>query len=142
MRVPYTWLKDFIELEMPASELAELLTHAGIEVEEITSLAPAFSGVVVAEVLSVDKHPEADRLFVVRVTDGKEERTVVAGINNMAPGDKVPLALPGAQLPGGVKIRRSKLRGIASDGMLCSAEELGLPLNPGNAGILVLDAHT
>ena len=142
MRVPYTWLKDFIDLEMPASELAELLTNSGIEVDEITSLAPAFSGVVVAEVLSVDKHPEAERLFVVRVHDGKEERTVVAGINNMAPGDKVPLALPGAHLPGGVKIRCSKLRGIESDGMLCSAEELGLPLNPGIEGILVLDAET
>ncbi|MCW3491177.1 phenylalanine--tRNA ligase subunit beta [Dethiobacter alkaliphilus] len=142
MRVPYTWLKDFIDLEHSAQELAEMLTNAGIEVEEITTLKPAFTNVVVAEVKSLDKHPEADKLFVVQVHDGTEESTVVAGINNFSPGDKVPLAKPGARLPGDLKIRRTKLRGIESNGMLCSAEELGLELNPGVHGILVLDGET
>ena len=142
MRVPYTWLKDFIELEHSAEELAELLTNAGIEVEEITTLTSDFTNVVVAEVKSLDKHPEADKLFVVQVYDGEEETTVVAGINNFIPGDKVPLAKPGAKLPGDMNIRRTKLRGIESNGMLCSAEELGLALSPGVNGILVLDSET
>lgn len=142
MRVPYSWLKDFIEIDISAEELAEKLTHAGIEVEEITSLKPQFCGVVVAEVLSLDKHPEADKLFVARVFDGTEEITVVAGINNVVPGDKVPLAKPGAVLPNDVRIKLAKLRGVESNGMLCSAEELGLPLSPGTDGILVLDRET
>ncbi|MGI6659720.1 MAG: phenylalanine--tRNA ligase subunit beta [Dethiobacteraceae bacterium] len=142
MRVPYTWLKDFIELELSAEELAETLTRAGIEVEEIVTLAPQFSGVVVAEVISIEKHPQADKLFVTQVSDGQTTMTVVAGIDNIKPGDKVPLAKPGAVLPGGVKIKRAKLRGIESNGMLCSAAELDLPLNPGVDGILVLDPET
>ena len=90
----------------------------------------------------MDKHPDADRLFVTRVSDGKREYTVVAGIDNFAAGDKVPLALPGAKLPGGVTIKRTRLRGVESNGMLCSAEELDLALNPGVDGILVLDPET
>lgn len=142
MRVPYTWLKDFIDIDMDARELAEKLTFAGIEVDEIVDLRPSFSNVITAEVLTVDKHPDADRLFVTRVSDGKREYTVVAGIDNFAAGDKVPLALPGAKLPGGVTIKRTRLRGVESNGMLCSAEELDLALNPGVDGILVLDPET
>lgn len=142
MRVPYTWLKDFIDTDLKAEQLSELLTRSGIEVEEITTLKPSFSGVVTAEVLSLDKHPEADKLFVAEVTDGTENYTVVAGINNFSPGDKVPFARAGAVLPGGVEIRRTKLRGVESSGMLCSAEELGLDLHPGINGILVLDSDT
>lgn len=139
MRVPYTWLKDFIPTDLSAQELAELLTRSGIEVEEVTSLRPKFTGVIVAEVLSVNKHPEADKLFIVLVNDGVEERTVVAGIDNMQPGDNVPLAVVGANLPGDVQIKKTKLRGVESQGMLCSAAELGLDLNPGTEGVLILD---
>lgn len=142
MRVPYTWLKDFIEIEMTAQELAGVLTNAGIEVEEIITLKTDFSGVVVVEVLAVEKHPEADKLFVTQVWDGEEEHTVVAGIANMQPGDKVPLAKPGALLPGDIKIKRARLRGVESAGMLCSAAELGLALNAETNGILVLDKNT
>ncbi|MBS3885770.1 MAG: phenylalanine--tRNA ligase subunit beta [Dethiobacter sp.] len=142
MRVPYTWLKDFIEIELTAKELADVLTNAGIEVEEITTLSVDFSGVVVAEVLTVEKHPEADKLFVVQVWDGEEEHTVVAGIANLLPGERVPLAKPGAVLPGNLKIKRTRLRGVESAGMLCSAAELGLALNPNLDGILVLDKNT
>ena len=142
MRVPYTWLKDFIDIELTAEELAEKMTNSGIEVDEITSLKPAFLGVVVAEVLSLTRHPEADKLFVAEVYDGSEQHTVVAGIDNIAPGDKVPLAKPGALLPGDVKIKRAKLRGVESNGMLCAADELGLSLNPDVNGILILDSET
>lgn len=142
MRVPYTWLKDFIEIELTAKELADVLTNAGIEVEEVTTLNVDFSGVVVAEVLTVEKHPEADKLFVTKVWDGEEQHTVVAGIANMQPGDRVPLAKPGAVLPGNLKIKRARLRGVESAGMLCSATELGLALNANPAGILVLDKST
>ncbi|MFW0861521.1 MAG: phenylalanine--tRNA ligase subunit beta [Dethiobacter sp.] len=142
MRVPYTWLKDFIEIELTAQELADVLTNAGIEVEEITTLKVDFSGVVVVEVLTVEKHPEADKLFVTQVWDGEEEHTVVAGIANMQPGDRVPLAKPGAVLPGNLKIKRTRLRGVESAGMLCSAAELGLALNPTLDGMLILDKNT
>ncbi|MBS4008917.1 MAG: phenylalanine--tRNA ligase subunit beta [Clostridium sp.] len=142
MRVPYTWLKDFIEIDLTAQELADVLTNAGIEVEEITTLKVDFSGVVVAEVLTVEKLPEADKLFVARVWDGEEEHTVVAGIANMQPGDRVPFAKPGAVLPGNLKIKRAKLRGVESAGMLCSAAELGLALNFSQDGILILDKNT
>ena len=142
MRVPYTWLKDFIDIDETAEELANILTNAGIEVEEITSLHPSFQGVVVAEVLSIERHPEAEKLFVTRVRDDSGDYTVVAGINNIRPGDKVPFARPGATLPGDVEIKRATLRGVESAGMLCSAEELGLALNPGVHGILVLDEET
>ncbi len=142
MRVPYTWLKDFVDIDLSAKELAELLTRSGIEVEEITSLSPAFTGVIVAEVLSINKHPEADKLFIVEVNSGSENLTVVAGIDNMQPGDKVPLAVVGASLPGDIKIKKTKLRGVESRGMLCSAAELGLDLTPGVEGVLILDKNT
>ena len=142
MRVPYTWLKDFIDINLSAQELAELLTRSGIEVEEITSLSSAFTGVIAAEVLSINKHPEANKLFIVEVNNGTENLTVVAGIDNMQPGDKVALAVVGASLPGDIKIKKTKLRGVESRGMLCSADELGLDLNPGVEGVLILDKNT
>jgi phenylalanyl-tRNA synthetase beta chain len=139
MRVPYTWLKDFITLDVTAAELAELLTRSGIEVEEILTLSKGFSGVVVAEVLNVSRHPSADKLFVAEVSDGREKITVVAGIDNMRRGDKVPLATVGAELPGGVIVKRTNLRGVESEGMLCSAAELGLNFDPSLDGVLILD---
>lgn len=142
MRVPYRWLQDFISLELSATELAGLLTSSGVEVEEILTWKPEFSGVVTAEVLSVDRHPQADKLFVAQVFDGRERLTIVAGVDNMRPGDKVPLATVGACLTGGHKIGVAKMRGIKSYGMLCSAKELSLELCNGTDGILVLDRET
>ena len=142
MRVPFSWLQDFIELKLSAPEVAELLTRSGVEAEEIAALAPEFSGVVTALVLSVEKHPQADRLFVTEVFDGREQLTVVAGVANMRPGDTVPLAKVGACLPGGVKIGAVRRRGIESCGMLCSAKELSLEFSGGAEGILVLDKET
>ncbi len=142
MRVPYTWLHDFIDSGLTADRLAELLTRSGIEVEEITALGAGFDGVVTTEVREVSRHPFADRLFVARVFDGKDEVTVVAGTDNMKVGDIVPLAVPGARLPGGVTISGTRLRGVESAGMLCSARELNLELDPALDGILVLDPGT
>jgi len=142
MRVPFGWLRDFIEPDLSAPETAELLTRSGVEVEEIVTLGYDFSGVVTAKVQSVDKHPQADRLFVTKVFDGCEQLTVVAGVANMRPGDIVPLARAGAILPGGVKIGAVKRRGIESCGMLCSAKELGLEFSGGADGILILDRET
>lgn len=142
MRVPFRWLLDFIDLELSAPETAELLTRSGVEVEEIVALVPEFSGVVTARVLSVEKHPQADRLFVTKVFDGSEQLTVVAGVANMRPGDMAPLARIGASLPGGLKIGAVKRRGIESCGMLCSAKELSLEFSGAADGILVLDKET
>nr|UOP04676.1 hypothetical protein LVJ77_10825 [Conchiformibius kuhniae] len=113
---------------------------AGLEVEEISPAAPAFSGVMVAEVKSVEKHPDADRLNITRVDAGTGELLqIVCGAPNVRAGMKVPCALAGAVLPGDFKIKPTKMRGQASNGMLCSAKELGLP-ETGADGLLELPA--
>jgi phenylalanyl-tRNA synthetase beta chain len=99
---------------------------AGLEIEGQSTAAPAMSGIVVAEVLSTDKHPDAEKLTVCRVHDGKQELQIVCGASNVRAGIKVPLATVGAKLPGGMEIKQAKLRGMDSFGMLCSAKELGL----------------
>ncbi len=139
MRVPLNWLREFIDAgHLSGPEIAEKLTRAGVEVEGISRLTPPLPGVVVAEVLSFARHPAADKLWVVRVATGSEEYQVVVGIQNYAVGDRVPLALPGAKLPGG-EIERTEIRGVTSNGMLCSAEELGLDMAVEEDGILILE---
>ena len=128
MQFSYNWLKTWANPELSADDLAHLLTMAGLEVEEIAAAAPAFTGVVVAEVKSVQKHPDADRLNITQVDVGTGELIqIVCGAPNVAVGIKVPCALPGAVLPGDFKIKPTKMRGQVSNGMLCSANELGLP---------------
>ena len=126
MRVSLAWLREWVEVPEGAEALAERLTMAGLEVEAIEPAAPAFSGVVVAEVLEVAPHPDADRLRVCRVAAGGEPLQVVCGAPNVRPGLRAPLATVGAALPDGTRIRRARLRGVESHGMLCSARELGL----------------
>ncbi|HFD15641.1 MAG TPA: phenylalanine--tRNA ligase subunit beta, partial [Rhodospirillales bacterium] len=126
MRVSLAWLREWVEVPEGAEALAERLTMAGLEVEAVEPAAPAFSGVVVAEVLEVAPHPDADRLRVCRVAAGGEPLQVVCGAPNVRPGLRAPLATVGAALPGGARIRRARLRGVDSHGMLCSARELGL----------------
>src|SRR6266446_1946900 len=138
MKVTLNWLKQYVEFSWSAEELAERLTMLGIEVEGVQKLGGEFEGVVVAQILASDKHPNADKLSVCRVNDGNGERQIVCGAKNYRVGDKVPLALPGAEMAGGFAIKVSKLRGIESQGMLCSAEELGLP--KGEDGLLILPA--
>jgi len=126
MRVSLAWLKEWVDTGWDAATAASRLTMAGIEVEAIEPAALTFTGVVVGEVLSVERHPGADKLTVCQVAGGGAPLQVVCGAPNVRPGMKTALALEGAQLPGGLAIARAKLRGVESAGMLCSARELGL----------------
>jgi phenylalanyl-tRNA synthetase beta chain len=140
MRVPLSWLADHVDVEVPAETLAERLTFAGIEIETIHRVGDDLAGIVTARVLEVEPHPDADRLVLVRIDAGGDDRWVVCGARNFAPGDVVPWAAPGAKLPGGVEIGRRTVRGAVSDGMLASARELGV--FDDHSGILVLPPDT
>ncbi len=127
MKVSLNWLKEFVALPAATAELTELLTLAGVEVEGIETRGVSIENVVVAQILESTQHPNADRLSVCKVDDGSgTPRQIVCGAKNYKVGDKVPLALPGAVLPGDFKIKVGKLRGVESQGMLCSAKELAL----------------
>ena len=139
MKFSESWLRSFVAPACSGAELSHLLTMAGLEVEEEEAVAPAFGNVVVGHVLEVNKHPDADRLNVCRVDIGRgEAQQIVCGAPNVAPGLKVPCALPGAELPGDFRIKVAKVRGIESSGMLCSAKELGIAEDA--SGLLVLPA--
>jgi phenylalanyl-tRNA synthetase beta chain len=139
MKFSEHWLRTLVDPPIDSAELAHRLTMAGLEVEERTSAAPAFSGVVVARVLKVDRHPNADRLTVCSVDAGKDQPlTIVCGAPNVTAGMTAPCALVGAVLPGGLAIKPVAMRGVASEGMLCSAKELGLSEDA--SGLLALDA--
>jgi len=136
VRVSLAWLKELVEVAMPADRLAHALTMGGLEVEEVDAVAPAFSGIVVAQVKKVSPHPNADKLRVTEVDAGTGELlTIVCGAPNVAEGQKVACALVGARLPA-MEIKRAKLRGVESSGMLCSARELGLADD--HSGLIVL----
>ena len=126
MQVSIKWLKDYIDFTETPEELAEKLTMAGVPVENITTLGQNVDNVVSGKILKIDKHPNADRLSVCQIDVGKEILTIVTGATNVKENDIVPVALVGAKLPGGIKITKSKLRGVESSGMLCSVEELDL----------------
>src|ERR1700746_525000 len=131
MKVTLNWLKQYVDFDSSPEELADRLTMLGIEVEGVQKLGGEFDGVVVAQVLTCDKHPNADKLSLCRVNDGKGERQIVCGAHNFKAGDKVPLILPGASLPARVgepplTIKAGKIRGVESQGMMCSPQELGL----------------
>ncbi|MCX7819895.1 MAG: phenylalanine--tRNA ligase subunit beta [Kiritimatiellae bacterium] len=136
MRVPLEWLRELVEFEDSPEGLAERLTFSGIEVEGIERVGADLSGVIVAEVRSVEQHPHADRLTVCRVWDGTSERTVVCGAPNVRPGGRYALATPGAKLPNGLTLRVAKIRGVESHGMLCAEDELGLSAD--HTGLLEL----
>ncbi|MBV8048983.1 MAG: phenylalanine--tRNA ligase subunit beta [Paludibacterium sp.] len=139
MQFSEQWLRSWVNPSLSSEQLSYLLTMAGLEVEDTVPAAPAFSGVVVAEVKEVAPHPNADRLRVTKVDAGTGELIqIVCGAPNVAVGLKVPCALPGAELPGDFKIKPTKMRGEASNGMLCSGRELGVPDDVD--GLLVLPA--
>jgi len=138
MLVSLKWLKDYIDFDLTAQELADRLTMSGLEVDEIKTITPKFSGVVVAEILSVSPHPKADKLSLCSVTDGTETYPVVCGAKNIKAGDVVPLARVGAVIPGGYTIKSTVLRGEQSDGMLCSEAELEIGVDA--SGIMQLPA--
>jgi phenylalanyl-tRNA synthetase beta chain len=127
MKISLNWLRDYIAWNGSVAGLEDLLTRAGIKVESVTTIGADFPNVIVAQIIATNRHPQADRLSVCEVDDGSgQARQIVCGAKNYLTGDKVPLALPGAVLPGGLKIKVSKLRGVESEGMLCSSKELGL----------------
>jgi phenylalanyl-tRNA synthetase beta chain len=126
MRIPLSWLKDFVAVPWEPRELGSRLTMSGFELEALDGAAPAFSGVVVAEIVEAARHPQADKLQVCKVNAGGELVQIVCGAANARAGLKTTLATVGAKLPGGLDIKAAKLRGVESFGMLCSAKELGL----------------
>jgi len=136
MLVSLRWLRDYVDIDPDPHDLAEKLTMAGLEVDEIKEVRPEFSGVVTAKILSLKPHPDADKLSLCEVTDGKDVFRVVCGAGNMRVGDVVALAKVGASLPGGYTIKSSKIRGELSEGMLCSEEELGI--GPDATGVMIL----
>jgi phenylalanyl-tRNA synthetase beta chain len=137
VRVVLSWLREFCPTEIPAEELAELLTSRGAEVERVERPWAGLSGVVVARVLEVRDHPNSEKLCVARVQTGSGEQEVVVGVRNMVPGDLVPLAPPGARVPTLPEpLAARELRGVVSNGMLCSPRELGISEDHG--GILIL----
>ncbi len=130
MKVPLSWLKEFLPLNAPVQEISDALTSLGIEVEKITGLTTAFTGVVIAKIISAEQHPNADRLRVAQVTDGTETFQIVCAAPNCRAGLVTALARIGAELTDGEgkswKIKKSKLRDVESSGMLCSGKDLGL----------------
>jgi len=141
MEISERWLRSYADPAMDGAELAETLTMGGLEVEERRPVAPPFSKVVVGHVRAVERHPNADKLTVCSVDAGRgAPLTIVCGAPNVAPGIKVPCALSGAELPGGLAIRATTMRGVESQGMLCSARELGLSEDHGGLLLLAGDA--
>ncbi|MDR5865712.1 phenylalanine--tRNA ligase subunit beta [Halomonas koreensis] len=140
MKFSEQWLREWVSPALGTQALADQITMAGLEVDAIEPVAAEFSEVVVAEVVARQPHPDADKLNVCQVEDGSGERVqVVCGAPNVAEGQKVPFARVGAVLPGDFKIKRAKLRGVESRGMICAASELGLA-EEASSGILVLPA--
>src|SRR6266566_1771858 len=137
MKFSVNWLREFVDLPPSVDALAELLTLAGVEIEGTERRGANIDKVVVAQINASTQHPNADRLTVCEVDDGSGiKRQIVCGATNYKVGDKVPLALPGVTLPNGLQIQKSKLRGVESEGMLCSAKELGLGEDA--SGLLIL----
>lgn len=138
MQFPESWLRNLVNPALDTAQLAHVVTMAGLEVEAMTPVAPPFNNVLVAEILSAEKHPDADRLRVCQVDVGEAHPvTIVCGAPNAAAGLKVPCARPGAKLPG-IEIKVAKVRGVESFGMLCSTKELGL--EGAAEGLMVLPA--
>jgi phenylalanyl-tRNA synthetase beta chain len=137
MKYLYSWIKELSGTKLSPEEVGELMTKHAFEVEEVKRIGGKLEGVVVGHVLEVERHPDADRLNVARVNVGSEELQIVCGAPNLEAGQKVPVALAGTILPGDFKIKKSKIRGVESCGMICAEDELGL--GDDHEGIMVLD---
>ncbi|MCD5986627.1 phenylalanine--tRNA ligase subunit beta [Pseudomonas phytophila] len=138
MKFSEQWLRGWVSPQVSRDELVARLSMAGLEVDSVTPAAGVFSGVIVGEVLSTEQHPDADKLRVCQVSNGSETFQVVCGAPNVRPGLKIPFAMIGAELPGDFKIKKAKLRGVESNGMLCSQSEL--QVGEGNDGLMELPA--
>ncbi len=141
MKITYNWLKEFIDIEdLSPQEVADILTDVGIEVDSVRYAAENLEKVVTGKITEITKHPNADRLKICQVDVGDTVLQIVTGADNVYEGAVVPVALHGSKLPIGVRIKRSKLRGVVSNGMLCSEEELGL--SESSSGIMILPEET
>ncbi|SHH24330.1 phenylalanine--tRNA ligase subunit beta [Tepidibacter thalassicus] len=129
MLVPLKWLRDYVDIDVDVKEFADKMTMTGSKVEKVENFGEDIEKVVVGKILEIKKHPNADKLIVTKVDIGSEVLQIVTGAKNVKEGDLIPLALVGAKLPGGIKIKKGKLRGELSQGMMCSSEELGIPFN-------------
>ncbi|HRU42639.1 MAG TPA: phenylalanine--tRNA ligase subunit beta, partial [Candidatus Diapherotrites archaeon] len=145
MLVPVKWLKDYVDIKFDSKGFAEAMTMSGSKVEGIEELGKEIENVVVGKILKTEKHPDADKLTVAQCDVGTEVIQIVTGADNIKEGDYIPIAKHGSTLPGGVKIKKGKLRGIESNGMMCSAQELALDLDKVPAdmldGIYILDGE-
>ncbi|WP_125152742.1 phenylalanine--tRNA ligase subunit beta [Clostridium rectalis] len=142
MKVPVRWLKDYVDINISSEDLGDRLTLSGSKVEEIICSGDEIQNVVTGKIIEIKPHPDADKLVVCQLNVGKEEPVqIVTGANNMKEGDIVPVALHGAILPGGLKIKKGKLRGIVSNGMMCSEEELGIAEEEVH-GLMILSQET
>ncbi len=140
MKISERWLREMVNPAVTRDELIKQLTMAGLEIEGVEVLNAGIDHIVVGEVLTAEQHPNADKLRVATVNVGKETLQIVCGAANCRPGIKIPAALVGAKLPGGLEIKNAKLRGVDSSGMLCSAKELGLAEESSGLLELPLDA--
>ncbi|HET8813651.1 MAG TPA: phenylalanine--tRNA ligase subunit beta [Solirubrobacterales bacterium] len=139
MRAPYSWLREYCDPGLDPVKLADRLVMTGTEVERLDTIGPpSTEGFVVGKVVTCEKHPKADRLSACKVDTGDGERPIVCGAPNVAAGQTVAVALPGATMPNGEKLRKAKLRGIPSEGMILAANEL--QLGDDHSGIMVLDS--
>lgn len=142
MKVPYKWLRDFVDLDKNMKEVADALTLSGSKVEEVLETGKEIDKVVTGKIIKTEKHPDADKLTICKVDVGNEVLQIVTGATNIKEGDTVPVALHGSSLPGGVKIKKGKLRGVESNGMLCSEVELGIANEDSVHGIMILPEGT
>jgi phenylalanyl-tRNA synthetase beta chain len=136
MRVSLNWLKEYVDIDISAKDLAERLTMSGLEVEALEPLGQSLQDILVAKILSIKRHPSADRLFICRMDTGDGEVPVVCSAPNLTKGAKVPIALPGTRLPGGTIVEESEIRGERSVGMLLAEDEMGL--TDDHTGIMIL----
>lgn len=142
MLIPLKWMNDFVKIDdIKPTDFADAMTMSGSKVEEVIESGNEISNVVTGKILKIEKHPDADKLLICEVDTGSGIVQIITGADNIREGDIVPVALNGASLPGGVKIKKGKLRGIESNGMLCSAIELGMDLPDAIHGIHILP-HT
>lgn len=143
MKVPVKWLKDYVNIDISPKELADRLTLSGSKVEEVITTGDEIENVVTGKLMSIVPHPDAEKLVICQLNVGAEDLIqIVTGANNMKEGDIVPVALHGSSLPGGVKIKKGKLRGIVSNGMMCSEEELGIASEEHVHGLMILPQDT
>ncbi len=136
MKVSLRWLKQYIDINLSVEELVKGLTMSGLEVEEVLDLGLESKSFIIGQIERIDSHPNADKLSVCQVNIQERVLNIVCGASNMKSGDKVVVALPGSVLPNGLNLKKTKIRGVASEGMMCSSEELGLPKT--QDGILIL----